>query len=151
MEEKRRLRVRLEVAALPRGVVRVEDEPPFVVALQEHHPDGRRTAGIRRRERHRLRHLERGGRLSEPGSELVERIAGEVGSPELGLPLHAQSFARSSAGRKILAPSSPSLGTSSCTTRSTTSASSLSGLRILFPLSRALPRGPVCTARSRSA
>src|SRR4029077_13967901 len=57
----------------------------------------------------------------------------------------------SSAGRRIFAPSSPSVGTSSRTTRRTTSASSLSGLRILFPLSRAFPRGPVWTARSRSA
>src|SRR5262249_415147 len=143
VEEKRGLWVRLELATLARGVVREEDEPTFVEALQQHHPHRRRAVGTRRPERHRLRHLEYRGCRCEPGPELVERVGGEVGAPELDLPFHAQSLARSSAGRRIFPPSSPSVGTRSRTTRSTTSASSLSGLRILLPLSRALPRGPV--------
>src|SRR6478735_8424039 len=151
MEEERGVRVRLQLAPFPRGVVREEDEPALVEALQQHHPHRRRTIRIRRRERHRLRYLEARARRSEPAPELLERVGGEIGAPKLGLPFHAQSFARSSAGRRIFAPSSPSVGTSSRTTRNTTSASSLSGLRILLPLSSAFPRGPVCTARSRSA
>src|SRR3954447_26681001 len=135
MEEKRGLRVRLELAALPGRVMRVEDEPALAEMLHEHHPHRRRSARTRRRERHRLRHLERRARLGEPPPELLERVGGEIGAPELRLSL-SQSFARNSAGRRVFPPSSPSVGTRSRTTRSTTSASSLSGLRILFPLSR---------------
>ena len=54
-------------------------------------------------------------------------------------------------GPQQLLPSSASGGTSSRTTRSTSSASSLNGLMILLPFRSALPRGPACTARSRSA
>src|SRR5262249_26226135 len=132
-------------------VMRKEDEPTLVEALQQHHAHRRRRVGSRRGKRYRLRHLDRRCCLGEPAPELLERIGGEIGAPKLGLAFHAQSFARSSAGRRILAPSSASVGTSSRTTRSTTSASSLSGLRILLPLRSAFPRGPACTARSRSA
>ena len=53
------------------------------------------------------------------------------------------SAARRSAGRSMRFPSSASVGTSSRTTRSTSSASSLNGLMILFPFSSALPRARV--------
>src|SRR5262249_37182396 len=151
VEEERSLRVCLDLTPFPRGGVRVKGEPTLVEALEQHHSHRGRTAGSRGRERHCLRHLDRGCRLGEPVPELLERIGGEIGAPKLGLAFRAQSFARSSAGRTILPPSSSSVGTRSWTTRSTTSASSLSGLRILLPLSSAFPRGPACTARSRSA
>ncbi len=63
----------------------------------------------------------------------------------------AASCVRRSAGRMSLPPSSSSVGTRSRATRSTRSASSLNGLRILFPFRSALPRGPGWTPRSRSA
>ena len=110
VEEERGLRVRLELASLPARVVREEDEPALVEALQKHHPHRRSPVVSRRRERHRLRNLERLGRLVEPPPELLERVGGEILPAELGFRLHAQSFARSSAGRKIFPPSSSSEG-----------------------------------------
>src|SRR5690606_23622092 len=54
VEEQRRLRVRLQLAALAAAVVREEDEPALVVALEQDHPDAGRALRGRGRERHRL-------------------------------------------------------------------------------------------------
>ena len=101
VEQERRLRVRLQLAPLPRRVVREEDEPALVEALQQHHPHRRRTARIRRRERHRLRHLERRARLGEPAPELLERVGGEIrcaGARASPSTLRASPAARPGAG-----------------------------------------------------
>src|SRR4051794_2636643 len=86
VEEKRGLRVRLELASLPGRVMRVEDEPALIEALQEHHPHRGRPARTRRRERRGLRHLQRRAGLGEPPPELLEGVGGEIGAEAPPLP-----------------------------------------------------------------
>ena len=90
VEEERSLRVRLELTPLPRCVVRVEDEPALVEALQQHHPHRRGTGRGRRRERHRLGHVQRFCGLGEPAAELLEWVGCEIGAPQLRLRLATQ-------------------------------------------------------------
>src|SRR5436190_2121143 len=152
VDEERRARVRLELPALAARVVRVEDEPLLVEALEQHHPQGRLPLARRGRERRRLGRAHDGPRLLEPALELPQRVGVQLAPPQRHLPLvrHGDSSARRSAGRRTRWPSSASPGTRSRTTRRTRIASSLSGLRILLPFRSARPRGAGWTARSRS-
>ena len=73
------MRVRLELAALPALVVRVEVEALLAGALQQHHPDRWQSLGRRRRERHCLGRCEaRVPRVCEPALELLQRVGIEV-------------------------------------------------------------------------
>ena len=117
-----------------------------------------RAGGVEHAERRVARAGQGGGSSTSFWSTRVERELGgqrdarfdELPHPHLGVG-HSCSLALSSDGRNSLAPSSPPAGISSRTTRRTSDASSQNGLMILFPFRSALPRGPACTARSRSA
>jgi mannose-6-phosphate isomerase-like protein (cupin superfamily) len=82
VEEQRRARVLLELATLAARVVREEDQPVLVEALQEHHADRRRARGVRGGDRHRFGRAHGAGRLVEPARELALRIGVQVGAAE---------------------------------------------------------------------
>ena len=88
------MRVRLELAALPARVVRVEVEASPAGLLQQHHPHRRPALGCRRRERHRLGRGEACvTRFREPALELLQRVGIQVSLVHSGENMHLSDVA----------------------------------------------------------